>query len=87
MLCWTAQYTASFQKPTHTAGLRILKKLIIKKQHQVGRQTKATNFFSPVRHAISPSSDKTESGANGNFESFTLDTESMDQEKQVFSTM
>ena len=87
MLCWTAQYTASFQKPADTTGLRMLKELIIKEQHQVCRQTKATNFFSPVRRAIFPSLDNPKSGASGGFQSFTSDTEAIDQEKQVFSTM
>ena len=54
--------------------LRMQKELIIKEQHQVGRQTKVTKFSSSVRLPTFPVSD------SDDFESLTSDTEAMNQE-------
>lgn len=88
-------YSTIPETSSHYGSLRMLRELIIKEQHQGGRQTKVTNFFSPVRRPTSPAPapdspepgpsgltapDIPEPGACGDFEGFTSDSEAMDQE-------
>ena len=52
--------------------------------YEIGRQAKVTNFFSPGRRPTCPVSDNPKPGANGDFESFTSDSEAIDQKQPVF---
>ena len=51
----------------------MLRELTIKEQHQVGRKTKVTSFFSPVRRSTFTASDNPKLGAGGDFKGFTID--------------
>ena len=72
-------YSTIPETTSNYGSLRMLREIIIKESHQVGRQTKVTNF-SPVCRSTSPASDNPEPGAKGEFEGFTSDSEAMDHE-------
>ena len=66
-------YSTIPETTSNYGSLRMLREIIIKEQHEVGCQTKVTNFFSPVCRSTSPASDNPENGARGDLEGFTSD--------------